>query len=194
MNRFLKAATAVPLAVLMVGLTGCDPTSASGSGGADASVVAGRSFTIGTIREYQRPGVDAGYARSHGVYLVSNHGMLVALAAECTNPGHSPTAVRFDDVAGIYRCPRCGAKYTRDGLNIGDSQTTRPLERCRLRNAGPIYDPQTHLMVDPGKRFRQEDSQWSQHTSYFPLDEVQDRQDAARRARARRGELAPLER
>ena len=175
-------------------VAGCDAGSASASGGASGSAVAERSFTIGTIREYQRPGVDGTYARSHGVYLVSNHGMLVALAAECTNPDHSPTAVRYDDVAGIYRCTRCGAKYTRNGLNIGESMTTRPLERCRLRNSGPIYDPQTHLMVDPGKRFRQEDNQWSQHTSYFPLDEVDGARGATRRERARQQELAPLDR
>ncbi len=178
----------------LLGLVGCDAESASAGSGANGSAVAGRAFTIGRIDDYQRPGVDETYARSHGVYLVSNHGMLVALAAQCTNPDHGSTAVRFDVVAGIYRCPRCGAKYTRDGLNIGHSQTDRPLERCRLRNSGPIFDPQTRLRVDPGKRFRQEDNQWSMHTSYFPLDEAADEKNAARRERTRAQELAPLKR
>jgi hypothetical protein len=181
-------------AILLCGLLmGCDPNSASGIG-ANSPTTTEKIFDVGLPSQFRLKRVYKKYAVSHGVYLVSNHGMLVALAAECTNDDHAPSVVRFDDVSGIYRCPACGAKYTRDGLNIGDSKTTRPLERCRIRHTGPIYDPDTTIMIDPGKRFRQEENEWSKHTSYFLLDEAKSQQDAARLERARTQELAPLAR
>ncbi len=180
--------------VIATGLPGCgEPASAVAAG--MQSRVTSKSLDIGQPSQYERPRVYSTFGESHGVYLVSGHDMLVALAAECTNTAHRPAAVRFDSVSGIYRCSVCGAKYTRDGLHIGTSQTDRSLERCRIRSSGQIYDPDTTLIVDPGKRFAQEDQEWSKHTSYFPLAEIaraRDSQEAKNAANARAAERPPL--
>jgi hypothetical protein len=158
-------------AALLLAPAGCGEPEAAVAAAYSSRVVDG-SFDIGTPDRYASPRVYRQFSRSHGVYLVSDHGMLVALAAECTNPDHRPSLVRFDDGAGIFRCGTCGARYTRDGLKIGTSQTQRSLGRCRIRPSGQIYDPQTTILIDPGKRFYQEDQEWSKQTSYYPLGEA----------------------
>ena len=188
------------LAVLLVAVAGlmtaCDeaaPAAPSGYG----SRLGQDSFDIGTADHYRTPGVYTQFNRSQGVYLVSGHGMLVALAAECTNDAHSQAAVIYDDIAGIYRCSTCGARYTRDGLNIGSSQTKISLRRCRIRASGHIYDPQTTLLVDPVKRFTQEKQEWSKHTSFFPLEVAERDRDTRRQIEhinAAAQELPPLAR
>jgi uncharacterized Zn-finger protein len=189
-------------AVLLLGLlgwtlahVGCDEPSAAHGSAYRSKVVSG-SFDIGKPDRYQAKRVYTQYADSHGVYLVSAHGMLVALAAECTNDDHPEAWVRFEDTAGIYRCGTCGARYTRDGLKIGTSQTKVSLRRCRIRSSGHIYDPETTLVVDPDKRFTQEDQEWSKHTSFFPLEEVargrESKREIERHNRAAAQELPPL--
>ncbi|MEM6458429.1 MAG: hypothetical protein AAF710_03450 [Planctomycetota bacterium] len=180
-------------------LPGCgEPDAASAAGATLASRTVSHSFDIGVPRKYRVNRVYTEFAKSHGVYLVSGHGMLVALAAECTSTKHDTTLVRWEPEVGVFRCPKCGARYTRDGLNIGDRQTRRPLERCRIRQSGKIFDRDTTLVVDPGKRFRQERQQWSKHTSFFPLVEVvttqQQRERLDRQRRARDAERPPLAR
>lgn len=163
--------TALALSALLLTTTGCGEPQAAVAGTHQAKT-ATSSFDIGKPDQYRRNRVYTQFANSHGVYLVSAHRMLVALAAECTNDEHRPSLVRYEPQVGIFRCPTCSAKFTRDGLNRGKSQTDRPMERCRIRASGKIYDRDTTLVVDPGKRFRQEDQQWSKHTSFFPLEEI----------------------
>lgn len=138
----------------------------------NGSNVSDASFDVGKPDQYRTNRVYTQYADSHGVYLVSAHRMLVALAAECTSDKHRASAVRWEPEVGVFRCPTCSAKFTRDGLTRGTSQTGRALERCRIRASGKIYDRDTSLIVDPGKRFRQEDQEWSKHTSFFPLEDI----------------------
>lgn len=184
------------LAVLtaMLALPGCGkPKSAVASANQPKS--SGGSFEIGPPKDYQDPGVYREFADKQSVYLVSGHDMLVALYAQCTSDEHAPAIVRFDDVSGLYTCMTCGATYTRDGLNKGTSRTTRPLERCRIRQSGHIYDPEMSLVVDPGKRFLQDKQEWSKHTSYFPLKEVVNpspNQDLEAIERRRELEMPPL--
>lgn len=169
---FVRAALiAVTSALLLLGLIGCgEPQAAVAS--AQSPDISEGSFDIGVPDKYRKKRVYTQFANSHGVYLVADHGMLVALAAECTSDQHGPAKVRYETEVGVFRCVVCSAKFTRDGLNRGKTQTDRPLERCRIRSSGKIYDRDSTLVVDPGKRFRQEDQEWSKHTSYFPVDEV----------------------
>ncbi|MBB6430188.1 hypothetical protein [Algisphaera agarilytica] len=188
---FLRALAVAPLATLPMGCG--DPQSAAAA--THRSKVSSGSFDIGLPDKYRRNRVYTNFADSHGVYLVSGHKMLVALAAECTSDKHSTSVVRWEPEVGIFRCPICSAKYTRDGLNRGKSQTSRPLERCRIRASGKIYDRDTTLVVDPGKRFRQEDQEWSKHTSFFPLEEIvrsRDEKEKIRLENARIMEKPPL--
>lgn len=190
------AAPALILASCLAFTPGCgDPEAAVA--GTHRSHVADGSFDIGTPDRYRSNRVYTQYADSHGVYLVSAHGMLVALAAECTSDKHSPSEVRWEPEVGVFRCPTCSAKYTRDGLNRGKSQSERALERCRVHASGKIYDRDTTVMVDPGKRFRQEDQEWSKHTSFFPLEEIvrdRDKREEIELENARLMELPPLRR
>ena len=177
----LRFSASIALGLSLLLLSGCgEPTSAVASG--HAANVASGSFDVGRPAEYRRPGVYRGFADSHGVYLVSGHQMLVALAAECTNPEHRSAEVRWDEVAGVFRCATCDAKYTRDGLNRGTSRARLALQRCRIRQSGQIYDPASTIIVDPGSRFVQERQEWSKSTSYFPLTEVLQAQQTAERA------------
>lgn len=190
------SALAVVLTTGLILTTGCgEPQAAVAS--AHGSNVADGSFDVGTPDRYRTERIYPTYAESHGVYLVSAHGMLVALAAECTSEKHEPAQVRWEPEVGVFRCPVCSAKYTRDGLNRGTSQSQRALERCRIRPSGNIYDRDTTLIVDPGKRFCQEDQEWSKPTSYYPLKEIirdQRAKENIRLENARLMELPPLQR
>lgn len=166
-----SALITLTLSTLLLWTTGCGEPQAAVAGTHQANTATG-SFDIGKPDQYRRNRVYTQYADSHGVYLISAHKMLVALAAECTSDKHRPSRVRYEPEVGIFRCPTCSAKFTRDGLTRGTSQTDRPMERCRIRASGKIYDRDTTLVVDPGKRFRQEDQEWSKHTSFFPLEEI----------------------
>ena len=181
-------------AAMTVGAGGCGEPAAAVAESMQSRVVSG-SFDVGKIDPYRRNGVYTRYGESHGVYLVSAHEMLVAIAAQCTNPAHRPSAVRYDEVAAVFRCGVCGEKFTRDGLHIGPDDVVPSLRRCRIRSSGQIYDPDTTLIVDPGKQFAQEDQEWSKHTSYFPLAEItrsRDEQEARRALDARTAEQPPM--
>ncbi|MEM1026697.1 MAG: hypothetical protein AAGJ38_01300 [Planctomycetota bacterium] len=158
---------------------------------------AGR-FLIGTPDQYDRPGVYTRYARSHGIYLVSDHDMLVALADTCPNRTHNrQIGVRWDPEAYIFTCPACGWKFTSDGLPIASGTeradapgATNPLalERCNIRNDGPLYDPGTQLQVNanagrmdddgwPNNRLVFEKNQWSRPGGMYVFDELRRRLD-----------------
>ncbi|MEM7577258.1 MAG: hypothetical protein AAF328_07255 [Planctomycetota bacterium] len=161
------------------------------------SETAGR-FLIGTPDQYQRPGVYTAFARSHGVYLISDHGMLVALADTCPNPVHArQIGVRWNPEAFIFNCPACGWKFSSDGLAIasGTDRADAPgavaplaLERCNIRNDGPLYDPGTQLQVNanaggmdddgwPHNRLVFEKNQWSRPGGMYVFDELRRRLD-----------------
>lgn len=155
---------------------GCGDTPVQASP-AYAARSTGSFFLIGTPDHYKKPKVYTRFATEHGVFLVSAHRMLVALADTCPNPAHAVAiGVRYDDLAGVFRCPVCARTYTSDGLIVAPG-TARPnalgempagavpprsLDRCMIRPFGQIYDPQTPLQVDPSNRFRQDKNQWSE--------------------------------
>jgi hypothetical protein len=175
----------IVLGLSVVAITaGCDrPQGAQDLPGFKARV-AEEPFVIGLPRHYEKPEVYEKFAESHGVYLVSTEQMLTALAAECTNDRCEKIAVRYDDVSGVFKCPRCGTTYTSFGLpqrrtipptdrtsnERAKAMTTysdRALERCQISNIGPLYAPQTELSVDPRKRYQQEDQEWSKPMSMY---------------------------
>ncbi|MEM1212089.1 MAG: hypothetical protein AAGI68_07305 [Planctomycetota bacterium] len=115
-------------------------------------------FRIGPAITWVEPGVSDAFLREHNVFLVTNNEMLVALSAKSTE---ADINVRWDPVAGLFECPVSGALYSRDGLPWASSPATRALERCRVATLGPSDDPEVELLVDPSRRFRFEDNQWS---------------------------------
>ncbi|MEM9752831.1 MAG: hypothetical protein AAF916_05540 [Planctomycetota bacterium] len=183
----------------MLALPGCGQADVARADPAFAarSETAGR-FLIGTPDQYQRPGVYTRFARSHGIYLVSDHDMLVALADTCPNRAHRrQIGVRWNPEAYIFVCPACGWKFTSDGLPIATSAeradapgAVQPLalERCNIRNDGPLYDPGTELQVNanagrmdddgwPNNRLVFEKNQWSRPGGMYVFDELRRRLD-----------------
>ncbi|MEM9294894.1 MAG: hypothetical protein AAGA57_03755 [Planctomycetota bacterium] len=119
------------------------------------------AFRIGPASEFRAPGVYHDFVKSHGVFLVSDHGMLVALDAK--SPEAPNRTLMYDRDDQQFRCPRTGAVYSRDGLPFSGSTATRAMERCFIRGLGPDDDPETVVMVNTGpeRRYRFEDNQWS---------------------------------
>lgn len=178
---------------------GCgDPNAAVAAPAFAARSESAGRFLIGTPDEYERPGVYTRFARSHGVFLVSDHDMLVALADTCPNRAHQrQIGVRWDPEAFIFNCPACGWKFTSDGLPIASaairagapgSVAPLALERCNLRNDGPLYDRGTQLQVNanagrmdgqgyPSNRLVFEKNQWSRPGGIYVFAELRRRLD-----------------
>ncbi len=171
------------LAVAVLLLTpGCgDPNEARANPAFAAKSTGGR-FLIGLPEQYERPGVYTRFANEHGVFLVSGHGMLVALADTCPNPIHGRSVgVRWDPVSYTFNCPVCNWKFTSDGLPIANGADRvaapgrikpRALERCVIRHYGPLYDPDTQVEVNPvdANRLIHEDNEWSEPAGIYAFE------------------------
>ena len=92
------------LLLVLVTMPGCgDPNAAQANPAFSSRSYRGGEFLIGLPERYERPGVYTRFASDHGVFLVSEHGMLVALADTCPNPLHEGTAgVRWDGTSGTF--------------------------------------------------------------------------------------------
>lgn len=119
-------------------------------------------FEIGPASRWSEPGLYMDYAKSHGVALKSDHGMLVALLLVGPTTG---AEVRHDRLTNLFRDSQSGETYTVHGVKSGGRDDRPSLARCRIRHTGPLDDPHVGLIVDPGKLFRQEDQQWSKAAS-----------------------------
>ena len=155
------SAALLPLAIALAALliSGCDrilgnPHQRANS--RDESRL--KPFRIGPASDWTEPGVYNDFLEEHSVYLVVDHGMVVALHAGSTE---ADAQVQWDRVAGLFRCPVSGALYSRDGLAWADSPASRALERCRIRALGPRGKPDVEILVDPQMRFLFEQNQWS---------------------------------
>ena len=151
----------------------------AGTGGGVGSGVAYRSMhylalpsgkvNIGLPQRFHEPGVYEQY-RDRGFFLVTHpSGFLAAISAVCP---HDHSGVTYDDKRDQYRCPTCGSRFDRNGLVLGSSAATRPLERLRLTRIG-FYGRKTDaLYVDPGTRYRQDENEWSKPPSMHALSDA----------------------
>ncbi len=174
--------------LITLALFGCDRPSGALNMPGFAADVAEEPFIIGVPDKFKTPGVYGEFALSHGVYIVSDDVMLTALAAQCTNEERCDNiAVRYDDTAGVFRCPHCATTYTSFGLPQRRTQpptdrmtqeranqlttgSDRALQRCQIRHHGPLLDPSTELQVRPGARFIHEEQEWSKPLSMYVWD------------------------
>ena len=136
-----------------------NPQDRAKKGLADAQI---DSFEIGPASNWAEPKLYLDYAKSHGVALKSDHGMLVAILLVGPETG---AEVRYDRLANLFRDSQSSETFTTDGVRWGGDEDRPSLARCRIRHLGPIDDPDVKLLVDPGKLFRQEDQQWSKAAS-----------------------------
>ncbi|MEM9346868.1 MAG: hypothetical protein AAGB26_09650 [Planctomycetota bacterium] len=130
-----------------------------------------KPFEIGPASDWEQPGLYMDYAHSHGVALVSDHGMLVALLLIGPETG---AEVHYDRLANLFRDAQSGETFTVDGVKWGGADDRPSLARCRIRHLGPLDDPDVELVVDPGKLFRQEEQQWSKAASNHLFVDVED--------------------
>ncbi|MEM6257305.1 MAG: hypothetical protein AAGI37_03205 [Planctomycetota bacterium] len=130
-----------------------------------------KPFEIGPASDWEEPGLYMEYAHSHGVAIVSDHGMLVALLLVGPETG---AEVRWDRAAGLFRDTQSDDLFTRDGVKWGGADDRPSLARCRIRHLGPLDDPGVELVVDPGKLFRQEEQQWSKAASNHLFVDAED--------------------
>lgn len=152
---------------LLFGLTGCgdlsdvwgNPQDRAKHGLADSEI---QPFEIGPASAWAQSGLYMDYANSHGIALVSDHGMLVALLLVGPETG---AEIHYDRLANLFRDSQSGETFTIDGVKWGGNEDRPSLARCRIRHLGPLDDPDVGLVVDPGKLFRQEDQQWSKAAS-----------------------------
>ena len=163
-SRWLLAAA---LGAAAVGLCGCDDLAKVFGNPQDRALAKADGiqvdpFNIGPASKWQEPGLYLDYADTHDVALVSDHGMLVALLLINPDTGNR---VRYDRLSNLFKDPRDGSMYSRDGLLWGDSAGQYSLPRCRIRHLGSLDDPDVEIQVDPGKRFYFEEKQWSKAAS-----------------------------
>ncbi len=132
-------------------------------------------FTVGPPDQYLKPKVYQTYRESHGIWLVSDAKMLVALSAVCT---HNACGTRYDSTSNLFKCPCHESIFSIEGLNRSGSKAKRPLERCRIELVGKRGDGDAQIQVDPTRRFRQEidnkltGRNWSSPHSVYFFDEA----------------------
>lgn len=104
-------------------------------------------FNIGTPSQYRKPGIYHDYRESRGVYIISDHNMLVVLSAVCP---HDHSGVRYDETTNKFKCPTCLSRFTTDGLRSGKGKAPHSLSRCRIDLVKGT------LLVRPSRQFVQE--------------------------------------
>ncbi len=108
------------------------------------------TFKAGKISDYPDDGVYEQYKGSQQVWIVRQKGRLFALSTICTHLGCIPNWMAAD---AKFKCPCHGSGFYMDGVNF-EGPAPRPLERFAIGLDGDT------IVVDKGKKFRAELSQW----------------------------------
>lgn len=163
----IRTAAVLTAALCLSTTPGCDPQDRSIAPPAGKRVrTATKLFGVGDPSQFDTHGVYSAFYKSHGVFLVNNRGMLVALCAESPNTGNT---VRYDRNLNQYIDPRDSTRYTPDGLPTGPPNDRQALERCRINMSIQLNDQDTELVVDPSYRFEYEKNEWSNFYSFHDL-------------------------
>ena len=123
------------------------------------------TFNAGEVAGYVKPGVYDAHLSGHDVYVVSNeHGMVVALAGVCP---HDNTRVVFDGVTQKFKCPKCGSRFTSNGLKVKGGVSPTSMARCRVDVV------EGDLLVRPSRMFLHENTRntWSNPFSMYVFEE-----------------------
>lgn len=78
----------------------------------------------------------------------------------------------YDHEAGLFKSTYNTARFTRDGLIFGRSNTAHSLDRCEVNVVGQGED--ARIIVDPTHRYRFEDMQWSMPVTMVMLERFDD--------------------
>lgn len=151
----------------VAGLTGIAlPVFSGGCGGPRDPIAAklpGEPIVAGPLDQFAAAGV-YDTLRAHNIWLYCDGSFLFALAAVCP---HQYCIVKWDQDTAVYVCPCHRSRFGPEGLVRTGSQSSRALERCRIK-AVPSEN-QVMVQVDPTIRYRQEQHQWSAPQSMVVL-------------------------
>jgi nitrite reductase/ring-hydroxylating ferredoxin subunit len=91
--------------------------------------------------------------KDNDVIIARSSGKVYAFALSCP---HQHTALRWDDSAHEFRCPKHKSRYRPDGTFI-DGRATRDMDRLALRRDG------AQIVVDVDQLYQQDENQatWS---------------------------------
>lgn len=118
---------------------------------------------VGKLSQYSEIGVYEDYKKDN-IWIISleedGQHRVVALSTICTHLGCIPNWLPG---AGIFKCPCHGSGYRMNGVNF-EGPAPRPLERYALS-----LDDAGVLIVDKGRVFRKELSQWNDSNAYLTI-------------------------
>ena len=110
-------------------------------------------FAVGSVTG--RPPPDG---RGRRVWVVRIKTGFYALLGRCTHLGCSP---RWRVARGVFECPCHGSVFTQAGINTA-GPAPRPLERVHI-----TLDDKGRIVVDPSRRYRQEEGAWDDEGSFL---------------------------
>lgn len=103
---------------------------------------------LGTRRAYAIPAADgAQIDKDNGVILVRWQGAVYAFNLSCP---HQNTALRWNDSANRFQCPKHHSQYQPDGEFI-EGRATRGMDRLGITRSG------TNVMVDLDSMYQQDE-------------------------------------
>jgi len=132
------------------GLCGCG----SGSTQAPTPSVPATPVDAGPIESYDRPGVFATFATSHGFFIIRSGNTLHASSSRCT---HRRFHLELEDKQIV--CPKHGSIFDNSGSPL-KGPATSPLPRFAI-----TLDDRRHVIVHPARSFTP--SQWSDPAAWI---------------------------
>lgn len=131
-----QAAAAILGVTLLAPLANALPVGAGEAGGAMLEE-----------RRYPLPATDGvAVDETAGVILARSAGVVYAFNLKCPHKG---TALRWQEAAGRFQCPKHKSRYQPDGVFIS-GRATRSMDRHAIRRDGAI------VIVDPARLFRED--------------------------------------
>ncbi|MFQ5913290.1 MAG: ubiquinol-cytochrome c reductase iron-sulfur subunit [Nitrospinota bacterium] len=110
------------------------------------------TFKAGKPEDYVVGQVSEKFKLSKRVWIVREDWGFYALLAICTHLGCTP---RWLESENKFKCPCHGSGFRKTGINF-EGPAPRPLERLKI-----TLSSDGEIVIDKGKRFRQEKGQWS---------------------------------
>lgn len=117
-------------------------------------------FKAGRPEEFGIGDVSTKFVQSYRVWIIREERGFFALHAKCTHLGCTP---RWLEAEQKFKCPCHGTGFTKEGINFEGPAPT-PLRRLRIQ-----LSDDGQLVVDVGKKYRQENGEWSDEESYLVI-------------------------
>ncbi len=164
----MRFALPILLSLTLLTLPACDKPQQAPASANDRVRLADEAFYIGPPSRFKLPGVYDDFLESHGVFIISDHGMVVALSAVSPN---SNATVRYDETLLQFVDPRDGTRYSKDGLALGLPKPRPSLNRCRIALSIAFANRPRELLVDPTYLYNHQDDLWSDFNTAYEFED-----------------------